>query len=146
VLFPTLPAELSQEIGERGSNGEKEVLRHFLENGVQMEKGRHGVFSGERGSQRRSQVIVRRLGFKMESGVHYLANKTTMKLSGFNCGDPGSFAQKKIFVRGSRKRKRGNHQKVSGFKKSKKGRSNNNPQRIGGVQAMVIPVLPFILV
>ena len=70
VLFPTLPAELSQESGERGSNGEREMLRHFLESGVQMEKGRHGVFSGERGSQWRSQVIVRRLGFKLENGVH----------------------------------------------------------------------------
>ena len=41
---------------------------HFLENGVQMEKGRHGVFSGERGSQRRSRVIVRRLGFNWRTG------------------------------------------------------------------------------
>ena len=47
VLFPTLPAELSQEIGDRGSNGEKEMLRHFLESGVQMEKRRHEVFSGD---------------------------------------------------------------------------------------------------
>ena len=30
VLFPALPAELSQENGERGSNGEKEMLRYFL--------------------------------------------------------------------------------------------------------------------
>ena len=39
MLFPTLPAELSQVSGGRGSNGEKEVLRHFLESGVQMEIG-----------------------------------------------------------------------------------------------------------
>ena len=32
VLFPTLPAELSREIGE------EEMLIHFLEIGVQMEK------------------------------------------------------------------------------------------------------------
>ena len=45
MLFPTLPVELSQEIGDRGSNGEKEVLRHFLESGVQMEKGKCcGIF------------------------------------------------------------------------------------------------------
>ena len=42
-------------------------------------------------------------------------------------------------------KKKDYHQKVSGFKKSKK-KKNSNPQRIGGVQAMVIPVLPFILV
>ena len=47
VLFPTLPAELSREIGDRGSNGEKEVLRHFLDIGVQREKRRHEVFSGD---------------------------------------------------------------------------------------------------
>jgi hypothetical protein len=92
--------------GERGSNGEKEVLRHFLESGVQMEKGRHVVFSGERGSQWRSQVIVRRLGFKWRMGFIILANK----MSGFKCSDPGSFARRKI----------------SGFKKTKK-RSNDNP-------------------
>jgi hypothetical protein len=40
VLFPTLPAELSQDRGERGSNGEREMLRHFLENGVHTEKGK----------------------------------------------------------------------------------------------------------
>ena len=33
--------------GDRGSNREKEVLRHFLESGVQMEKRRHEVFSGD---------------------------------------------------------------------------------------------------
>ncbi|KAI5387548.1 hypothetical protein KIW84_073596 [Lathyrus oleraceus] len=125
VLFPALSAELSQVSGERGSNGEKEVLRHFLENGVQMEKGTHGVFSGERGSQWRSQVIVRRLRFKMESGVHYLAKKTTMKLSGFNRGDPGSYARKCLFGV-QENEKRGNHQKVSGFKKKKKN-SNKSP-------------------
>ena len=54
VLFPTLPAELSREIGDRGSNGEKEMLRHFLEMGFKWRKGNVEAFSGERGSQWRS--------------------------------------------------------------------------------------------
>ena len=86
--------------GKRGSNGEREMLRHFLESGVQMEKRRHEVFSGERGSQWRSQVIVRRLGFKWRMGFIILANK----MSGFKCNDPGSFARRKF--RGSRKVKK----------------------------------------
>ena len=83
------------------------MLRHFLESGVQMEKGRHEVFSGEWGSQWRSRAIVRRLGFKWRMGFIILANK----MSGFKCSDPGSFARRKI----------------SGFKKTKK-------EKIFGVQ------------
>jgi hypothetical protein len=54
VLFPTLPTELSQENGKRGSNGEKETQGVFWrmgftktiesyrqETGVQMENGVH---------------------------------------------------------------------------------------------------------
>ena len=48
MLFPALPAELSREIGERGSNGEREMLRHFLENGVH--NGDHKLSSGDWGS------------------------------------------------------------------------------------------------
>ena len=33
VLFPALPAELSQENGKRGSNGEKEMLGIFWRTG-----------------------------------------------------------------------------------------------------------------
>ena len=75
VLFPTLPAELSREIGDRGSNGEKKMLRHFLEMGFKWRKGDVAAFSGERGSYWRSRVIVRRLGFKLEIGVHYFGKK-----------------------------------------------------------------------
>jgi hypothetical protein len=89
--------------GERGPNGERETRGVFWIMGFTM-----AITSYRQAT-----------GVQMESGVHYLANKTTMKLSGFNCGDPGSFAQKEIFVRGSRKRK-SITQKVPGFKKSKK--------------------------
>ena len=75
VLFPALPAELSREIGDRGSNGEKKMLRHFLEMGFKWRKGDVAAFSGERGSYWRSRVIVRRLGFKLEIGVHYVGKK-----------------------------------------------------------------------
>ena len=126
MLFPTLPAELSREIGERGSNGEKEMLRHFLGTGFKWRKGDVAAFSGEWGSQWRSRVIVRRLGFKLENGVHYFGKTRCW----------GSTA-----AIGDHLRKR----KISGFKKSMK-RRDNNPQRTCGVQAMVIPALPFILV
>ena len=47
VLFPTLPAELSQEIGDRGSNGEKEMLRHFFwRSRFNWRKGDVAAFSG----------------------------------------------------------------------------------------------------
>ena len=57
----------------RGSNGEKEMLRHFL--GFKGRKEDVEAFSGERGSYWRSRVIVRRLGFKLEIGVHYFGKK-----------------------------------------------------------------------
>ena len=92
VLFPTLPAELSQESGERGSIGEREMLRHFLESGVQMEKGRCcGIFW--------------RMGFTMAIASYRQATGVQIgewgslfwqnKMLGFNCSDRGSFAQKK---------------------------------------------------
>lgn len=59
VLFPTLPAELARENGERGSNGEKETQGVFWRmgfittitsyrqtTGVQMENGVHCLAVG----------------------------------------------------------------------------------------------------
>ena len=66
MLFPTLPAELSREIGERGSNGEKEMLRHFLGTGFKWRKGNVEAFSGERGSNGEREMLRHFL----ENGVH----------------------------------------------------------------------------
>ena len=65
-------------------------------------------------------------GSNWRMGFIILANRRT----GFKCSDRGSFAKKKI----------------SGFEKSIKKERNNNPEWMSGVQAMVIPALPFILV
>jgi hypothetical protein len=100
--------------------------------GFKWRKGSVEAFSGERGpnGERETRGVFWRTGFTMAITSYRQATGVQngewgslfgKQMSGFSCGDPGSFAQKKIFVRGSRKRKRGNHQKVSGFKKSKKG-------------------------
>jgi hypothetical protein len=43
--------------------------------GFKWRKGNVATFSEDRGSQWRSQVIVRRLGFKPENGVHYFGKQ-----------------------------------------------------------------------
>ena len=65
--------------GERGSNGEREMLRHFLENGVH--NGDRELSSGDWGSNG-------------ERGSLF-GSKSDMKLSGFKCGDQESSARKK---------------------------------------------------
>jgi hypothetical protein len=123
----------------------------------QWRKGSVAAFSGERGSngERETQGVFRRAGFttaissyrratgvQLESGVHWLANKTTMKMSGFKCGDRGSYARKYLF---GVQEKRKNYQSESFGVQEKVKEIIIIPSGYG-VQALVIPVLPFVLV
>ena len=115
------------------------MLRHVL--GFKWRKGDVAAFSGERGSYWRSRVIVRRLGFKSENGVHYLANRRT----GFKCGDLRIIGAKENFgVQMQRSEDRLRREKTGVQEKHKRG--VDNPERMCGVRTMVIPELPFILV
>ena len=105
VLFPALPAELSQENGERGSNGEKEVLGIFGKTGSKWRKEDTGHFleSGVHDGDR--ELSSGDWGSTGEWGSLF-GSRSDMKLSGFKCGDQGSSARKRRYLcRGPRKNK-----------------------------------------
>jgi len=84
VLFPTLPAELSREIGE------KDMLRHFP--GVQTEKRNAEAFSGVQMEKRRCCDIFWRTGF-------ILAIASYRQATGVQIGDRGSLCWQKEMLR-----------------------------------------------
>ena len=101
------------------------MLRHFLENGVHI--GDRGLSSGDWGPNRRMGSIY--FG-KQENGVQMQRSEDRLRRENFGVQENEKKSREKF--RGSRKRK--------------KRRESDNPEWMCGVQTMVIPELPFILV
>ena len=124
VLVPSLPAELSREIGE------KEVLRHFL--GFKWRKGNVDTFSGDgvQMEKRKCGYIFWRTGFilaiesyRQATGVQigdwgslFWQKGVLRHFLGFKCRDLRIVCAEKIFGVQENEKK----EKNSGFKKSRK--------------------------
>ena len=116
----------------RGSNGEKEMWRHFLESGVQMKIRVEDYIQDEVlriilcscVTLDFGEANISHYGCLLENGVHnddrelssgewgsngergsLFGSKSDMKLSGFKCGDQGSFARKKNICVGVQQKK-----------------------------------------